>query len=371
MGGVPSTRYEAISAIVLFLCTAILWGGGDKPAYKNILIVLVLLYLLLATGIALRGTNGGLKFGYARLIYITVSLLFINNTFSYVSKLNFYIKILDLFILFILTLNILSLTNAVNINSLISRNYTQYLQYITDYQLSINKPILTFGVHNIAAFIYEGILLVSYYLYIRYRSKKYIAYISILLILLMLLRCSTSIAYLLFNIIIIVYNQTKSVKRLAATIVLFALALFVAFQFGLIDLYRDILGQQANGWVSRYINGIQTIFSTNIDALNKYPMGTGYCISAQENSLYGADSGFLVNFTIGSVVYTLFLYFTLFRKMLSSFNSRFIAYVAIAYLLIMELGFVTFLYYKSIAFIMVLFSLISCAENDTSDLNDM
>nr|WP_303182776.1 hypothetical protein [Lachnoclostridium phocaeense] len=364
VNGIPSTLYEVIADVLLLLFALILWIRGKKPAYKNLIVFFVLLYLFWATIIAIDGSNGDLKFGYARTICIIVTLLLFANNFSFCSDLRYYKKIIDFLVLGIVLINIISLLNLININSLLSNYYTQYLQYITDYQFTIRKPIMTFGVHNIASFVYEGLLLVSYYWYTKFGEKKHIIYTIIFLALLMMLRCSTSIAYLLFDVIIIVYYQTRSPRKLILTIIGFTALIFIAFQFDLIDVYRDILGQQTNGWISRYSNGIQTIFAENIDAIRKYPIGTGFSIAAHENGLYGADSGFIINFTIGKIVYFICFYALLIKKVNSFCKKKFISYIFIGYILIMELGFVTFLYYKTISFIIVLFSILCCTESN-------
>lgn len=363
VNGTPSTQYEVIADALLLMAALILWFIGGKPAYKNLLAFLILLYLSVATIIAIDGSNGDLKFGYARFVCIVVTMLFFANNFSFEIDLKYYKKIIDFLVIAIVIINIISLLDLINVNSFLSNCYTQYQQYITDYHFTIQKPIMTFGVHNIASFIYEGLLLVSYYWYTKFGERKYIIYTVIFLVLLMMLRCSTSIAYLLFDAIIIVYYQTRSPRKLLLTLIGFVVLIFIAFQFGLVDVYRDILGQQTNGWISRYSNGIQTIFAENIDAIKKYPTGTGFSIAARENGLYGADSGFIINFTIGKIVYFICFYVLLIKKIKSFCMKKNIAYIFIGYILIMELGFVTFLYYKTIAFVIVLFSIICCTEN--------
>jgi hypothetical protein len=75
--------------------------------------------------------------------------------------------------------------------------------------------------------------------------------------------------------------------------------------------YLFMLTSQTNGVLGRY--GLQsTLFNRNFEALNRSWLGIGYTIP---DSVYFADSGFIVLFTIGNLILPVGLYLLLWFSM--------------------------------------------------------
>ena len=124
-----------------------------------------------------------------------------------------------------------------------------------------------------------------------------------------------------------------------------------ALQFGLIDTYSDILGKEANGIIPRYFSGMESLYGNNLQMIKNTILGTGYCISDGTNGIYGADSGFIISLMIGNVIYFIVFYCYIKKFLSDNINSK-QATIIYVYVLLMELGFISFLYFRTIAFLL-------------------
>lgn len=348
--GESSALFGAFGGLLLLAVVFMLLLTNTIELRRLAMGIVLIVYLAFATIETIAGGDSSFYFGYIRCINIvTVLLLFSFKIDSDISA-AFFSRALDVMVLFIVVGNILVLLNVADLRDLMVSFYTQYLSKITAYQISTHKPILVFGVHNIAAFVYQGLLLLSLFTYEHTKEKKYLAYILIFLALLLALRCTTSIGYAAFSIAVIVYYQTKSIKKLLVAFAILLIAVGACFYLGLTDYFLSIFSQQSNGIIPRYLSGMQDLYGGNIAVIKASAFGTGFCISDGANGVYGADSGYIITYTIGKLIYFA-VFYALFWFFLRSNLSTKKAIIVAAYIALMELGFVTFLYYKSIALI--------------------
>ena len=186
-------------------------------------------------------------------------------------------------------------------------------------------------------------------------------YSIICIVLLLALRCTTSIGYAMISICYLVYTQTKSFKKLSISISLLVILLYIALSNGWVDIYYGIMSQQTNGLIPRYLTGMHDLFGGNLQVVKDSWFGIGFCVPDDTNKIYGADSGFIISLTIGRYFYAVAFYVFLWNYIKTSL-SRKIAIVVYVYMLLMELGFITFLYFRSIAFFIFVIYYLSSLE---------
>lgn len=349
--GVFIPLYEVIESIIVFLCVCFELISNKTSFAKLLVSLSIIMYLFLGTTITLSQYKSGFVFGYVRCIYLVSSLLMFSIVFTNSIPFSFFKKTLDVVMVMVIVFNILSLINAFNLNSFFVNKYTQFREYITLYQFQLKKPILTFGVHNIASFIYEGLFLLSWFSYKKLNQKRHLIYSIACIVLLLGLRCTTSIGYLIFSIAIIVYSQSRSAKKLIISTFILLICSIAALQFGLIDTYSDILRKQSNGIIPRYFSGIESLYGSNLQIIKNTILGTGYCISDGTNGIYGADSGFIISLMIGNIIYFIVFYCYIKKFLSDNINSK-QATIIYVYVLLMELGFISFLYFRTISFLL-------------------
>ncbi|MBP1534243.1 MAG: hypothetical protein IK999_08985 [Ruminococcus sp.] len=349
--GVFIPIYEVIESIIVLLCVFVELILNKTSSTKLFVSFSIIVYLFIGTIITLSQYKSGFVFGYVRCVYLVSSLLMFSIVCINSIPFSFFKKTLDVVMVIVIVFSILSLINAFNLNDFFVNKYTQYREYITVYQFQLKKPLLTFGVHNIASFIYEGLFLLSWFSYKKLNEKRYMIYSIACIVLLLGLRCTTSIGYLIFSVAIIVYSQSRSTKKLIISVFLLIICSIAALQFGLIDTYSDILGKEANGIIPRYFSGMESLYGNNLQMIKNTILGTGYCISDGTNGIYGADSGFIISLMIGNVIYFIVFYCYIKKFLSDNINSK-QATIIYVYVLLMELGFISFLYFRTIAFLL-------------------
>lgn len=359
--GIVVPIYGIVACAVFFLCSLHTILANSVNPRRLILSLVLILYLGVGTLITLFKINSGFKFGYERCIYLVSIILIFCSHIKNKVRFSFFQKVLDIIMISIIIINILSYLNIGNINGLLINKYTQYQEYITSYQFQLKKPVLTFGVHNIAAFIYEGLFLLFWFTYDKTKERRYIWYSLFCIVLLIALQCTTSIGYVIFSISIIIYAQTKSAKKVIISFFCLVIIAVIAYYYGAIGSIYGILGKESNGFIARYFSGMESLYGSNIKVIEKYVLGIGYSIPGDSNRVYNADSGYIVSLTIGNFGYLIVFYLYL-NKFLSDNIKGIEAKIVLLYIFLMELGFITFLYFRSIAFLLFMVLYLSALQ---------
>lgn len=352
--GIFMTLYDAFAVVALFAIVCVMLFVNGINISSLLIVMGLILYLSISTLVILIEKIEGFYFGYERFLCILTCLLFFNILDKRFCTLVFYYRLLDIIMIFVILFSVLSLFNVANTNDFFVDNYTQYLDYITAYHIGLKKPILFFGVHNVASFIYEGLFILSFSSYAVEKKKRFLAYSIILLLLLFLLRCSTSIVFSVLSIGIMVFYRTDSIVKVVVYVGAVLCAAILAGYFGFLDLYQDILALQSNGLSARYINGFSALYGSNISFIKEHMLGSGFCINGS-GTVYGSDSGLLIILTIGGVPFLLAFYIVVTKYIVKNIGGH-MKYIVLSYVLIMELGFITFLHYKTLAFLIIVIS---------------
>lgn len=353
--------------------TIALWGAGT-------LILLLLIYLnkmdrkLLAYAMLLGSylfvatymiifRNTYFRFSIARVapIICCLGVFIVNLKVSYQDRqrvLKFFRFILNV----VLVINIALLLQVTPIKELIINFYTQYDKVITAHQISTNKPISFFGVHNIASFFYTGFFLICMECFYREKQKRYAWYMFGLFLCNLLLKSTTSLGFTCLMILMLFTYNSKITKK---KIWMFFGTAFVAVLFlfsPLFSAYVNALLSKTNGFIPRYINGFQTLYKNNFIELLRNPLGIGFTISdSLEYPLYYTDSGYFVYLTMGNFCLLLGVYF-LFKKYISKYVAgQKVLYLFLLYLLF-DLGGISFLFFRSIFFLPFIVYLLAPTE---------
>lgn len=347
-GLTTNTKYEKISLffIVAELIVLCLINGIKK---KNFIILLFFLFYLIASSLMIIGEH--FLFSLPRFLYITIPLILFSINIEFNLDCTFYSKVFDIIFVFILIGNVLSFFNFFNINSFLVDHYTQYLDYITNYQLMTKKPILIFGVHNLAAFFYMGFFMLTYFYFYYKGEYKYLVQSIFYLILIVFLRCSTSFMFLIFALFIFIYFNKRSYKVIFISMAILIVCI-IFYNSDIFILYKNALSSNSNGFIPRYLEGFSTLYKSNYDVLTENVLGIGYTVGDITTGLYYADSGYILTLTTGGLFY-FFSFYIMFARFLK-INLKVSQVFIIVFLLIMlmEFGFITFFYYKTIAFIL-------------------
>ena len=213
------------------------------------------------------------------------------------------------------------------------------------------KPILIFGVHNLAAFFYMGFFMLTYFYFYYKGEYKYLVQSIFYLILIVFLRCSTSFMFLIFALFIFIYFNKRSYKVIFISMAILIVCI-IFYNSDIFILYKNALSSNSNGFIPRYLEGFSTLYKSNYDVLTENVLGIGYTVGDITTGLYYADSGYILTLTTGGLFY-FFSFYIMFARFLK-INLKVSQVFIIVFLLIMlmEFGFITFFYYKTIAFIL-------------------
>lgn len=344
--GVVNPNYEIFSLFLILSEIVILCLINGIRKNKLLILTILLLYLSIST---ISIIDEHFKFSLPRFLYVAIPLLFFSLYIRVNLNYKFYLKVLDIIFLLVVLGNIISFFNLLNINEFIVGNYTQYFGPITNNQLLTRKPILIFGVHNLAAFFYMGLFLLTYFSFYYLKIKKYLYQSIIYLFLILLLRCSTSFMFLIYAMCVVLYLNRKSYKIFALFLLMFVVCiLFINSE--IFELYKDMLGSQANGIIPRYIEGFTSLYRGNYEVLMSNLLGIGFSVGDSSTGLYYADSGYILILTTGGVLYFVFFYLFFLKFVCSNLEKKAISFIIIGFVLLMEFGFISFFYYKTIAF---------------------
>lgn len=308
-------------------------------------------YLFAATYIIIF-KNTYFRFSLARVapLICCLCVFTINLKINYQERQK-VLKFLRFVLNVIFVINIMLLLNVSPVKEVIVNFYTQYDQVITTHQISTNKPISFFGVHNIASFFYTGFFLICMECFYREKQKRYAWYMLGLFLCNLLLKSTTSLGFTCLMILMVFTYRTKITKK---KIWMFFGTAFIAVAFlssSLFAAYASMLFSKTNGFIPRYINGFQTLYKNNFIELLRNPLGIGFTISdSLEYPLYYTDSGYFIYLTMGNLCLLVGIYY-LFKKCISKYmKGQKVLYLFLLYLLF-DLGGISFLFFRTIFFL--------------------
>lgn len=351
----------------------VLWGAGtvillllmylNKMDRKLSIYTMILGGYLFAATYMIIFRNTYFRFSLARVAPIVCCLCVftMNLKITYQERqrvLKFYRLVLNA----IFAINIVLLLRATPIREFIIDFYTQYDQVITAHQISTGKPISFFGVHNIASFFYTAFFLICMECFYREKQKRYVYYMIGLFLCNLLLKSTTSFGFMCLMVLMVFTYTTKITRK---KIWMFFGTVFIAVLFlfsPLFTAYISTLFSKTNGFIPRYVNGVQTLYKNNFIELSKNPLGIGFTISdSLEYPLYYTDSGYFIYLTMGNLCLLLGIYY-LFKKYISKYmGGQKGLYLFLLYLLF-DLGGISFLFFRTIFFLPFIIYLLAPTE---------
>ena len=360
-GGALSTKSTIyLWIITLFFVVALMaFCSLDK---KNLIIAIcIFLYLFIATIFILQSKE--FRFNIARFAPIFICLVVFSINMPKMKNENFMRIIFDIVVLTIIITNILMMLGNNIIIEFICDNYTQYLEYITEYHISIKKPLGFFGVPNLAAFFYTSLFLISYCLLEKTKKLKYNFYLVILFFFCVLLRSSTSLGYALLMLLMYIFKNRKS-RKIVAISLLVGIIIIVFLNSQIFVAFYENLKAGVNGFLPRYINGINGLYKDNFKVLSQFVLGIGFSTPIENTyNIYFADSGYIIFYTMGNLVLPIVLYFLFYLWLKKNIKSKEYRTYFFILAMTMELGFITFMAIKTIIlYIFVMFYLKTFTE---------
>lgn len=363
-GEALSNLVQGMYVIISFILIFLLYKKQKFNKKRFYIAIFLLIYLIIASFV----TTNNSSYHFSLYRFATTATCFIilmmdiNITFDF----KFLNKLLTKMTTVVLLLNIIVYFNLFGSHEIVSSYYTQYLKYITDYQLTIHKPILTFGVHNVAAFFYMCLFIICYVIYEKYKIKKYLFYSICYIILLILTRCNTAIGMLLIATLFFVIRTKSKYKRLFICLCFILFFTVNAYSSLYTDIV-DIVSRPSNGLISRYVENENYLYGNNFSFIKDHPLGMGFAVGNTSEDLYYADSGYFVNYFIGNILYLVIFYLLVYYFIKANIKSRINSFFIFFVIMSMELGFVTFHYYRTLIIILFLIYCMKTIETDNNE----
>lgn len=321
--------------------------GFNRPT----LVLAISLLAILSTSslLVLAGEAG--EFSIARFAPVCVVLLIFSVRIGdiHISRAN-AIRIIDTIITIIIAWNILALIRFRPLIQFVENYYIQLDDYTaTEYSLLIGKPVFTFGVHNFAAVFYLFLFYCAAKVFFQQNKIRMLFY-DIILVIFTLMLASTA-AYGTAAIMIAVFTfelwRFKSIS-LKWIIVLLAPVAITLVLLNPAVIERFMLSE--NGFIARYASN--ELYAGNSVFLSEYPLGAGFTIPYSDK-VYLADSGFWINFTMGSYLFlfgicAIFLLYI--KNTVHSVDDR--LFITVNFF-VAELSFSSFLYWKTMALLII------------------
>lgn len=341
--------WGAINAVLIGVVCLQLASQHGFNRFVTIAAIAVLVALCVSSLIVLIGKAG--DFSTARFAPTFIVLaVFSLRTGSVRIRRETAIRLIDILALVIIAWNLLALVRFEPLISFVEKYYIQLDDYTaTEYSLLVGKPVFTFGVHNFASVFYFFIFYCASKIYFQDGYKRMLIYSAALFVFTLLL--ASTAAYGTAAIMIAAfayelwYRKTVSIKWL---MVLLAPVIIALILLNPATIERLLLSE--NGFIARYASN--NLYAGNSAFLMEYPLGAGFTIPSS-SKVYFADSGFWIYLTMGNVsllcgLFALFFFYV--KKNVHEKDDR--IYLIVSYLTA-ELSFSSFLYWKTIALLII------------------
>lgn len=357
--GISITNFTvSIYIMCIFMLIGVLIKGRiDK---KNILIWSVIITILILYSIKMMSITSilGMRLGVI-LQHITFFLLSI----SIFPKIRFEKIYYGLFIIVNILMVIWGLGLLFSIDPIIKLTFDNYLwgnQGVTIFMINSNKPILSFGVHSIAAFFICQMYFLNYITYKKYdRSFKviHLFFMIIFFILCVFLKCTTSILLALLMMIFMLKLSKNILTKVPIIISMFVL-LFLLYNNK--ELYNDytnkLMGFGGMGGISaRYSSDL---FSEQLNYIKMH----GFIGFSDIGFTYTTDSGYILNYMRGGILNVILIITTMIRFFFNNMNKKYAIYAS-CMMLVFD-GITTMFMYPQIA-AFIIFSVIYIKMIDT------
>ncbi|WP_142827202.1 hypothetical protein [Planococcus soli] len=346
--------FEAQGTIIYYLISSLIiitLFVKTKYDKKNIYIgTFFLIYLTVVTFISVIAVNT--NFSIARFAPVFLSLILFMIKIKTVPNFNVLKGVLEVISIVILLWNIGILIGQEALISFTINSYSQFNDFTVSYGLSIGKTIFTFGAHTFASFFY---MLIFYMWYItikrdkKNRKFRYVIYLLGFLIFTVLLKSSAALLFSIMMILLLFDLIKGSVNKIFFIFASVITSIFLLNSF-LIDVYRGMVTSSTNGVIPRYFSE-NNIFSANFSVLKENILGIGFTIPRDYAITY-TDSGYLVYFTMGNIVFVIVIYYMLYRFLKNNIETNF--KVIFLIILLFELAIPSLIYMKTTYFLIFL-----------------
>lgn len=355
-GGVYTT--VGLYLISFLILIYLLFKG--KVDIKNFLIwVLLFLILFIYTGkLSLLPSTGGIRLG-VMLQYLTFFLLAISVFPNFTYHKGYYR-------IFVITNTLMILWGFGLVFSIpFFKEFT--MNYLwgtpTIHMINANKPILSFGVHSIAAFFLCQMFFLNYItIKLKNNSKRtiHLLFMMAFLILCIFLRSTSS---LLFVFIMIIFIFKISKKPLMKIIISSFLLLLISYLYNTTDLYNEyiekIFRYDGFGGISDRYSG--KFFDTHLNFIKE----NGYIGLSDIGFIYNTDSGYIINFMRGGILSIILFFASMARFFLNNTNLKYSIY---ALLMILAFDSITtmLMFPRIVAFIIFSIVYLNIIRNDVN-----
>lgn len=346
--------YSLAFALVLFL---MLLDGVHLKNNRLFMAAVLFLYLLIASALVV-GSGAG-RFSLARFVPIMLTAFLFTFDFGR-SRIStaLAVGLLDFSLVAIIVWNLIAMAHVQPFEQFVLGFYIQLDEYTaTTYSLLVGKPIFTFGVHNFAAAFYSFLFLLCIQAYFVLSKKRMLVYGGALLVFTLLLKSAASYASLALMVVLFIfaYYRYRDTRIPLLVPVLVACAVGAVLLVAFPHVVERLFFSSTNGFGTRYL--ADGLYSANYRVLESFPFGIGYSIV---DGLWYADSGFVIYLTMGGILCFVLLLPLFWGYCKDNIPDSFVRYAFIAIVIICELSFSSFMYWKTM-FCFVYFALVSTA----------
>ena len=310
-----------------------------------LLAIIAIVYMAVATVVALTEPRLNLNLPRTEILICFIALCCISNK-SRISA-DFFLRVLDIICIVMLFWNILTLLRVQPFISFVNNFYTQLDTYTATYwSLVNNKPIFTFGVHNFASIFYLHFFLFNYAAFQKYAKRRFLFYMVMLFGFTLLLKSTSSAGIAGIMLLLFLRLFWKDKRKVMLILLGVAVGMMLFLASGLASQYVSAFSSKANGFLGRYSNETD-IYDGNYRIMESFPMGIGFTVGQPELNLYFADSGYIIYYTMGSVLLPCILFLLLYRYYKRNLNKK-MALVLTGVAMLTELSLISFMYEKTL-----------------------
>lgn len=311
---------------------------------------LVNLILGLSFGIAITAFTFLSKYYTYRygngLVFIVFFLLTLINTNNNPINLKGYLSILNIANIYLSILSIGIILQVPLITDFIQQYYASFYEELIPNMLFQLKPVTLFGTHSLAGFYDFLFVLLNLMAFKATHQRRFLLATFLFLIFLFFLQSSTSLALLIFSLLILqveLYRYNKHFSYIIYAFELFALIIVLPFANDLIDTALTKMFSDNNGLGGRYADGGN--LENNLEYILNNPL-SGIGFGYTTDYMYG-DSGYLEYALRNSLLGVVAIIFAFCRFVLRNINGKYAYFLLFIYLLF-EIGFSNLIYWRGI-----------------------
>ncbi|MGV6945613.1 hypothetical protein [Sphingobacterium kyonggiense] len=337
-GALPDLNQIIISWLILLVTIfiGVIWFSNINVS--QLVLVLNLLGLLMIFTIISNNSDPNARFSIARvapiLSFLILSFVTIKGRVSF----KMVKSMIHIFMGIFLIWNFLIIIDSPLIKEFTISNYTQLYEEATSNMFIKKRPIMSFGIYTFASFFYFLFFLICRKLFVATNKKIFLYYQIFLLIANILLVSNTAFVFS-FLMAFFVYKGLKTnFLKFLLVLILTGFVFYVFSNLELSNYYLESFNSDKNGFKGRYTES--GTLETNLEYLNNF-FFIGFNIV---DGLTYSDSGYLVYYTMGSLILVLGMYISLYLMFKKNIPKDF--YLILIPTLIFELALPVITYYK-------------------------